>query len=62
MMHLAQADSMPPKPERSPRREVAQTRGETLAREGLPATEVTLCSAKFQMALREGSNGNRCKF
>lgn len=33
---------MTPKPDRSPRREVAQTRGETLAREGLPATEVTL--------------------
>ncbi len=33
---------MTPKPDRSPRRDIAQPRGESLAREGLPATEVTL--------------------
>ena len=33
---------MTPKPDRTPRREIAPARGESLAREGLPATEVTL--------------------
>ncbi|SEG45922.1 phosphate starvation-inducible protein PhoH [Bosea lathyri] len=39
---MAQADSTTPRPERSPRRDTASTRVESLTRDGLPATEVLL--------------------